>query len=97
LTARGDSLFPGDVAVAAVVPGRIDSLAQEAIRIRFGYKLLADRDERVRRLFGVPKGGIAVYVIGLDGRVVWRELRFNPILARGYAEIRTAVAQGRRF
>ena len=94
---QGDSLFAGDVAVAAVLPGSVDSLAALAARMRLSYKLLADADENVRRLFGVEKGGTAVYVVGLDGRIVWRELDFNPFLARGYADIRAAVARGRQF
>lgn len=94
---RGDSLFAGDVAVAAVLPGSPDSLAASAERMRLSYKLLADVDEDVRRLFGVEKGGTAVYVVGVDGRIVWRELDFNPFLARGYADIQAAVARGRQF
>lgn len=95
--ARGDSLFTGEVAVAVAFPATVDSLAEAALRIRFPYKLLADTDEDVRRLFGVEKGGTAVYVVGLDGRIVWRDLDFNPFLARGYADLEAAVARGRRF
>lgn len=94
---RGDSLFAGDVAVAVAVPGSVDSLAAVAARMRLSYKLLADASEDVRRLFGIEKGGTAVYVVGLDGRIVWRELDFNPFLARGYADIQAAIAKGRQF
>jgi peroxiredoxin len=94
---RGDSLFAGDIAVAVVLPESVDSLAAVAARMRLSYKLLADAEEDVRRLFGVEKGGTAVYVVGVDGRIVWRELDFNPFLARGYADIQAAVARGRQF
>jgi peroxiredoxin len=94
---RADSLFPGDLAVAAILPVSTDSLVGMAARMRLPYKLLADVDGDVRRLFGIEKGGTAVYVVGLDGRIVWRELDFNPFLARGYAEIEAAIAKGRQF
>ena len=94
---RGDSLFAGDVAVAVAIPAGQDSLSGAAGRMRLSYKLLADRDEDVRRFFGVEKGALAVYVVGIDGRIVWRDLDFNPFLARGYAEIEAAIARGRQF
>ena len=94
---RGDSLVAGDVTVAAVLPASADSLAALAARMRLSYKLLADTTEDIRRLFGVEKGSTAVYVVGLDGRIVWRELDFNPFLARGYGDIEAAIARGRRF
>jgi thioredoxin-dependent peroxiredoxin len=94
---RRDSLFPGDVAVAAIVPDRGDSLLAVARGKSLQIKLLSDSGQRVRRLFGVDRSATAVYVVGLDGRVAWRELRFNPFLATAYDRLRRAVIEASRL
>jgi peroxiredoxin len=93
LTARYDSLFPGQVAVAAVVPDAGPALVEASRANSLQIKLLADTAENVRRMFGVERNQSAVYIIGPTGRVVWRDLRFNPLLARGYGRIRREVDQ----
>jgi peroxiredoxin len=94
---RRDSLFPGDVAVAGVLPSQPDALERLARDMALPYKLLPDTKGEVRRLFGVGPKQVAVYVIGLDGRVSWRDVGFNPFLARGYGEIRQAVLRAGRL
>lgn len=87
LTARYDSLFPGEVAVAAILPDNGPALVEASRANSLRPKLLADSAERIRRLFGVERNQNAVYVIGPTGRVTWRDLRFNPLLATGYGLI----------
>jgi hypothetical protein len=36
-----------------------------------------------------------VYVIGQDGRVKYRNLKFNPLDPQAYSELRTAVKNAR--
>jgi len=88
-----DSLFAGDVVVAAVTPERPDSLQRVAEANSLSYKFLPDSSGTVRRLFGVGPKDLAVYVIGLDGRVSWREMAFNPFLAASYARLHQAIRQ----
>jgi hypothetical protein len=38
----------------------------------------------------------AIYVIGKDGRVAWRDTQFNAIDPHEYEELRRAVAEARR-
>ena len=94
LTARYDSLFPGEVAVAALLPETGAALAAAARDNTLRIKLLPDSTESIRRLYGVERNGTSVYVIGPTGRVLWRELRFNPLLATGYDRIRQEVVAG---
>ena len=90
-TSRFDSLFPGEVAVAAVLPDGESALAGAARDNALRIKVLPDTAGRIRRLYGVQRGATGVYVIGQNGRVVWRDLRFNPLLATGYDQIHQAV------
>ena len=94
LTARYDSLFPGEVAVAALLPEPGPALTAAARDNTLRIKLLPDSAGRIRRLYGVERNSIGVYVIGQTGRVLWRDLRFNPLLATGYDRIRQEVVAG---
>lgn len=91
-----DGLFPGDVVVAGVLPEPVPQLATWAGSLGFRGKVLSDTGQRVRRMFGVDQRTVAVYVIGIDGRIAWRELRFTPSSASSYARIRAAVEQAAR-
>ncbi|MGH7732238.1 MAG: peroxiredoxin family protein [Gemmatimonadales bacterium] len=83
----------------AVVGVGVDSLAlhvsfAQSLALPFG--LLADTGLHVARLYGsVRADGYArytVYVIGPDGRVSWRDLRFDPAAAASYDGLKVAVA-----
>lgn len=91
-----DELFPGDVVVAGVLPQSVPQLATWAGAHGVKGKVLADTGQQVRRMFGVDRGTIAVYVVGIDGRIAWRELRFTPSSASSYARLRDAVRKAAR-
>ena len=96
LSARYDSLFAGDVAVGALMGGGSASVAAAAQGNSLRVKLLSDSASRIRRQYGIERNQIGVYVIGLDGRVTWRDLRFNPFLATGYDRLSQAVQDAAR-
>ncbi len=95
-TAHADTLFAGDVAVAAIAPvegSRLQAMARDhGLRL----KLLADTTDRVRRLYGVERGSIAVYVVDHLGKVSWRSLSVNSYSRASYDRIREAVAKAAR-
>ena len=95
-SSQADSLFAGDVVVAAVAStgrGRLESPAQ-SLGIRL--KVLPDSSEAVRRLYGVSRGSIAAYVIDPLGRISWRNLSLNPYAKATYTTIRDAVSKARQ-
>jgi len=95
-TSRADSLFSGDVVVASVVSGEAGGLEAAARKLGLGLKLLPDSSESVRRLYGVSRGSIAVYVIDPLGKVSWRDLNVNTYARASYTKIRDAVAKAGR-
>jgi len=96
LTTRSDSLFPGEVVVASVASASGSRLEPSARTLGLTMKLLPDTSESVRRLYGVTRGSIAVYVIDALGRVSWRDLNVNPYAKSSYSRIRDAVAKAGR-
>jgi peroxiredoxin len=94
-TSRADSLFGGEVVVASVVSAPGGQLEQAARTLDIRLKLLPDTAGAVRRLYGVTRGSIAVYVINPLGRVSWRDLNVNPYASASYMKIRNAVAKAR--
>lgn len=95
-TTRADSLFVGEVVVAAVAssdPGHLESRAR-VLGVRL--KVLADSTEGVRRMYGVTRGSIAAYVIDPLGRISWRSLNVNPYARATYSTIRDAVLKAAR-
>ncbi|MGB7211699.1 MAG: redoxin domain-containing protein [Gemmatimonadales bacterium] len=83
----------------AVVGIGVDSLALHvsfAQSLALPFALLADTGLHVAHLYGsVRSDGFArytVYVIGPDGRVRWRDLRFDPAADASYDELKGAVA-----
>ncbi|MGH7533378.1 MAG: peroxiredoxin, partial [Gemmatimonadales bacterium] len=82
-----------------VVGVGVDSLALHvsfAQSLALPFALLADTGLQVARLYGsVRSDGYArytVYVIGPDGRVSWRDLRFDPTADASYDGLKAAVA-----
>ena len=44
---------------------------------------------------GRPVANRTVYVVGKDGRVVWREMKFNALNEDAYTALAAAVAKAR--
>jgi peroxiredoxin len=68
--------------------------------MKFPFALVSDPDLRVADLYGShaagrPAASRTVFVIGRDGQVVWREMRFNALNEESYAALAAAVAKAR--
>ncbi len=86
-----------DVSVAAVSG---DSLARHlrfTAELQLPFPLLSDADLRVARRYGArDPGGYArraVFVLDREGRVAWRDLRFDPGEAASWKALDQAVAR----
>lgn len=93
---EADSLWSADVVGATLAPLGVGRLGSAARDRGLGFKLLADSSESVRRLYGVERGNIAVYVVSPMGKVAWRDLMVNPFARSTYSRIREAVAKAGR-
>ncbi|HEU5358802.1 MAG TPA: redoxin domain-containing protein [Gemmatimonadales bacterium] len=93
---RFQELFGDSTTVVGVGVDSLDLHQSFAQSLALPFALLADTGLHVARLYGsVRPDGYArysVYVIGPDGRVSWRDLRFDPAKDGSYDELRRAVA-----
>ena len=97
---RGATIF-GDsgVTVVGVSIDSVDSHVRFAQSIGHPYILLSDPDQRIARMYGsAGDQGYdrrTVYVIGKDGKVAYRNLRFGALDPKAYADLQNAVAAAR--
>ena len=96
---RGGDIFGEGVTLVGI---SIDSVATHvsfAQSVGHPYALLSDPDLRVARLYGsAGDHGSArrtVYVIGKDGKVSYRNLRFGALDPKAYDDLQRAVAAAR--
>jgi thioredoxin-dependent peroxiredoxin len=90
-----DSLFGPDVVVVGISTDSVETHQRFASSLSLPFRLLSDPDQRVSKQYASKdKGGYnrrTVYVIGPDGKVKFRNMRFNALDPRDYAELRQAV------
>jgi peroxiredoxin Q/BCP len=94
-----DSLFGPDVVVVGI---SVDSLATHsrfAASLNLPFRLLSDPTQEVaRRYASKDRSGYmrrTVYVVGPDGVVRYRNVRFNALDPNHYAELGAAVRRSR--
>ncbi len=95
---RGATLFGEGVTVVGISIDSVESHVRFAQSIGHPYALLADLDQRVAKLYGSAGEGYdrrTVYVIGKDGKVSYRNLRFGALDPKAYADLQNAVAAAR--
>lgn len=93
-------LFGADV---MVLPASVDSVASHVSwgqEMKFPFGLIADPSLSLAETYGsrTPGRGYSnrtVFVIGKDGRVAYRELKFNALNEDAYAQLAAAVATAR--
>jgi peroxiredoxin Q/BCP len=90
-----DSLFGPDVVVVGISADSIETHKRFAASLNLPFRLLSDPDQRVSKQYASKdKGGYnrrTVYVVGPDGKVKFRNMRFNALDPNDYAELRQAI------
>ena len=93
-------LFGDGVVVLPVSADSIASHVSWSSEMKFPFALVSDPELEVADLYGsrVPGRMAAsrtVFVVGKDGKVAWRELKFNALNEESYAALAAAVAGAR--
>ncbi len=92
---RYDQLFGPDVTVLGISVDPINTHRRFAAKLDLPFRLLSDPDQKVAAAYGSKDtGGInrrTVYVIGRDGSVAWRTLRFSASSPAAYDDLGRAV------
>ena len=90
-----DSLFGPDVTVVGISTDSLTTHSRFASSLGLPFRLLSDPEQRVAKQYGSKdSGGInrrTVYVIGADGRVKYRNMKFNALDPKAYSELQAAV------
>jgi peroxiredoxin Q/BCP len=88
-------------AETVVLPISVDSLSTHASwakEMKFPFALGSDSDLSIARRYGSYRPGATnstrtVFVIGKDGRILWRNLRFGALNEGAYSELASEVAK----
>jgi thioredoxin-dependent peroxiredoxin len=95
-----DSLFGPNVVVVGISPDSVATHSRFATSLGLPFRLLSDPQQRVSKQYASrdSEGANrrAVYVVGPDGRVKFRNMSFNAMAPRDYAELRAAVRSSSR-
>jgi len=98
-TDQYDTLFGDEVVVVGISADSLSTHSRFAASLGLPFRLLSDPGQKVARKYGssdnsgFPKR--TVYVVGPDGRVTYRNLKFNALDPSHYAELGTAVKAAR--
>ncbi len=94
-----DSLFGPDVVLVAISTDSLVTHQRFAARLGLPFRLLSDPEQQVARKYGsYGSRGFSrstIYVIGPDGRVEYRNLRFDALDPEDYTELGSAIRAAR--
>ncbi len=94
-----ETLFGPDVVVLGVSADPLESHRRFAASLELPFRLLSDPDQQVARKYGSKGDGgkpkRTVFVIGPDGRIKYRNLRFNALDPKDYSALGSAVQAAR--
>jgi thioredoxin-dependent peroxiredoxin len=94
-----DSLFGPEVVVVGISTDSLATHTRFASSLDLPFRLLSDPQQLVARRYGSgDRSGYlrrTVYVVGPDGKVQYRNLKFNALDPSHYAELGAAVRQSR--
>jgi peroxiredoxin len=94
-----DSLFGPDVVVVGISTDSLATHTRFAASLNLPFRLLSDPAQEVARRYAAnDESGYlrrAVYVIGPDGKVSYRNMRFNALDPKHYADLGAAVRRAR--
>jgi thioredoxin-dependent peroxiredoxin len=95
---RYDELF-GDAVVVGISTDGVDSHVRFAQELGLPFKLLSDGRQRAASRYGAKgSDGLnrrVVYVIGKDGKVAYRNTRFDALDPKAYDTLKAAVLSAR--
>ncbi len=100
-TAQADSLFGPDVVVIGISADSVETHRRFAQSMNAPFVFLSDTNQAVAHTYG-SRGSTpgynrrTVYVVGKDGKVRWRNLKFNAVDPKSYTALRAAVQDARR-
>jgi peroxiredoxin Q/BCP len=94
------TLFGGDVVVLPISADSVASHVSWNAEMKFPFGLVSDPSlalaERYgSRTAGRPFANRTVFVIGRDGRIVWRDLKFSALSEDAYSQLAAAVARAK--
>jgi thioredoxin-dependent peroxiredoxin len=94
------TLFGPDVVVLPISADSIPSHVSWASEMKFPFALVSDPSFAIADQYGSHAPGRAttgrtVFVIGKDGRITWRDMRFNALSEDAYKALAAAVAAAR--
>ncbi|HUF35801.1 MAG TPA: peroxiredoxin [Gemmatimonadales bacterium] len=98
-TEQYDSLFAGEVVVVGINTDSLATHSRFAASLGVPFRLLSDPGQKVARKYGSSDNSgfprRTVYVVGPDGRVMYRNMKFNALDPTHYAELGSAVRAAR--
>ena len=90
-----DQLFGSGVVVLGISPDPVATHRQFAASLDLPFRLLSDQDQRIAGKYGSRSSDTqpvrTVYVLGRDGTVSYRDLRFDPSSQSAMDHLRDAV------
>lgn len=90
-----DSLFGPDVTVVGISTDSVTTHNRFAASLGVPFRLLSDPEQRVSKQYGSKDSGgfnrRTVYVIGPDGKIKYRNLKFNALDPQAYSDLQAAV------
>jgi thioredoxin-dependent peroxiredoxin len=98
-TDQYDSLFGPEVVVVGISADSLNTHSRFAASLGLPFRLLSDPTQTVARKYGSrDNSGFprrTVFVVGPDGRVTYRNMKFNALDPNHYAELGSAVRAAR--
>lgn len=94
------TLFGPDVVVLPISVDDVDTHASWAKDDNFPFRLVADPELKVAALYGSkmaerPMASRTIFVVDGEGRITWREMRFNALNEKAYQTLAAEVAKAR--
>ncbi|MCU0620002.1 MAG: peroxiredoxin [Gemmatimonadales bacterium] len=95
-----ESLFGADVTVVGISPDSLETHRRFSASMGLPFPLLSDPDQAVAKRYGADAepgyNRRALFVIGKDGRVRWRDYQFNALDPDEHEALRTAIGKASR-
>jgi peroxiredoxin Q/BCP len=95
-----DHLFGPDVVLVGISSDSVQTHSRFAASLSLPFRLLSDPEQRVSKQYASKDSDgynrRTVYVVGPDGKVKYRNMKFNALDPKDYDELRSAVRSSSR-